>query len=96
VVSCSCQYCQELNAFLADPGRRTWTFKAAEAKRRHLQEMIRQDRSDLDLATEKRGSPHGLVCTKNQAGYERRARQRKADLENFDRLNRANPNVRAN
>jgi predicted 2-oxoglutarate/Fe(II)-dependent dioxygenase YbiX len=86
VVSCTCQYCQELNAFLADSGRRAWTFKAAEAKRRHLQEVIRQDRCDLDLATEKRGSPHGLVCTKNQASYDRRARQRKADLENFDRL----------
>ncbi len=86
VVSCSCQYCQELNVFLADPGLKAWTFKAAEAKRRHLQETIRKDRCDLDLATEKRGSPHGLVCTKNQAGYERRARQRKADLENFDRL----------
>ncbi len=86
VVSCSCQFCQELNAFLADPGHRTWTFKAAEAKRRHLESTIRQDRCDLDLATERRGSPHALICTKNQAGYERRARQRKADLENFDRL----------
>ena len=91
VVSCSCQYCQELNAFLAEPGRRAWTFKAAEAKRRHLEQTIRQDRCDLDLATERRGSPHGLVCTKNQAGYERRARQRKADLENFDRLKSRKP-----
>ena len=91
VVSCSCQYCQELNAFLADPGRRAWTFKAAEAKRRHLQEKVRQDRCDLDLATEKRGSPHGLVCTKNQASYEKRARQRKADLEDFDRLKSRKP-----
>ena len=91
VASCSCQYCQELNAFLADPGRRTWTFKAAEAKRRHLESTIRQNRCDLDLATERRGSPHGLVCTKNQASYERRARQRKADLENFDRLKSRKP-----
>ena len=91
VVSCSCQFCQELNAFLADPGRRAWTFKAAEAKRRHLESTIRQDRSDLDLATERRGSPHALICTKNQARYERRARQRKADLENFDRLKSRKP-----
>jgi hypothetical protein len=96
VVSCSCQYCKELNAFLAEPGSKAWTFKAAEAKRHHLEQIIRQDRCDLDLATERRGSPHRLVCTKNQAGYERGARQRKADLENFDRLNRANPNLRAN
>ena len=86
VVSCNCQHCRELNVFLSDPDRQSWTFKAAEAKRRHVEQMVRQDRCDLHLTTERRGSPHGLVCTKNQASYERRARQRKADLENLARL----------
>ena len=86
MASCNCQHCQELNAFLGDPGRKSWTFKAAEAKRRHLEEAIRRDHCDLDLATEKRGSPHGLVCTKNQASYQRRALERKSDLDNLDRL----------
>lgn len=86
VASCNGQHCQDLNAFLGDPGRQSWTFKAAEAKRRHLEEAIRRGHCDLDLATEKRGSPHGLVCTKNQASYQRRARERKLDLDNLDRL----------
>ncbi|MGA8772677.1 MAG: hypothetical protein WB610_20180, partial [Rhodomicrobium sp.] len=86
VTSCSCQHCQHLNTFLGDPCRQSWTFKAAEPKRRHLEEEIRRVRCDLDLKTEKRGSPHGLVCTKNQASYQRRVQQRKSDLEHLDRL----------
>ena len=86
VVTCNCQHCQDLNGFLGDPNRKSWTFKAAEAKRRHLEDTIRKNRCDLDLVTEKRGSPHGLVCTKNQASYEKRVRQRKTDLENLSRL----------
>jgi hypothetical protein len=86
VTSCNCQYCQDLNAFHADPGRQSWTFKAAEPKRRHLEDAIRRNRCDLDLKMEKRGSPHGLVCTKNQASYQRRAQQRKLDLEHLARF----------
>ena len=86
VTVCNCQHCQDLNAFLADPGRPSWTFKAAEPKRRHLEDAIRRDRCDLDLKTEKRGSPHGLVCTKNQASFQRRAKQRKLDLEHLAQL----------
>jgi predicted 2-oxoglutarate/Fe(II)-dependent dioxygenase YbiX len=86
VTSCDCQHCHDLNAFLADPGRQTWTFKAAEPKRRHLEDAIRRGRCDLDLKTEKRGSPHGLVCTKNQASFQRRTQQRKLDLEYLAQL----------
>jgi hypothetical protein len=86
VTSCSCGHCQDLNTFLSDPGRQSWTFKAAEPKRRHLEEVIHRSRCDLDLKTEKRGSPHGLVCTKNQASYQRRVQQRKSDLVHLDQL----------
>jgi len=41
---------------------------------------------DLDLTTDKRGRPYTLVCTKNQASYDRRAKQRKQDLEDLARL----------
>ena len=41
---------------------------------------------DLDLATEKRGSPHSLVATKNQASYERRVKQRQKDIEHVSAL----------
>jgi len=40
---------------------------------------------DLDIMTERRGSPHTLVATKNQASYERRAKAASADLEHVSR-----------
>jgi hypothetical protein len=86
-LSCRCPHCANLGHFLADPERKTWALKAAERNRRHLEATIRQARCDLDLRTERRGSPHSLVCTKNQASYERRTQQRKSDLENLAALN---------
>jgi hypothetical protein len=86
-LSCGCPHCAELGHFLADPELKTRAFKAAEPKRRHHEATIRQARCDLDVRTERRGSPHSLVCTKNQASYERRKQQRKSDLENLAALN---------
>jgi len=55
-------------------------FKAAEADRGHVEGTIRTAGSDVDMATDRRGRPYSLVCTKTQASYERRAGQRKQDL----------------
>jgi len=41
---------------------------------------------DLDVVTERTGRPYTLVCTKNQASYERRVQQRTADLAALARL----------
>jgi predicted 2-oxoglutarate/Fe(II)-dependent dioxygenase YbiX len=78
--SCGCHRCMELSRFLVNPGQRTWAFKAAEPDRRHVEETIRRDRCDVDCATDRRGRPYSLVCTKNQASFDRRAEQRKRDL----------------
>jgi hypothetical protein len=72
-----------VSRFLADPERKTWILKAAEAERRHVEDSIRRAQADLDLATDRRGRPYSLVCTKNQASYERRAGQRRQDLEDL-------------
>src|ERR1700760_825326 len=69
---CRCQHCAELARFLADPERKTWVLKAAEAARSHVEESIRQAGSDLNTTTDRRGRPYSLVCTKNQASYDRR------------------------
>jgi hypothetical protein len=45
--------------------------------------MISRARCDMDLTTDKRGRPYTLVCTKNQASYDRRARQREQDLNDL-------------
>jgi hypothetical protein len=85
-LACDCRDCAELGRFLADAERRVWSFKAAETKRAHVSATVARARCDLDLATEKRGSPYTLVCTKNQASYDRRAKQRKQDLEDLAQL----------
>ena len=80
---CQCRRCVELSEFLGNPDQRTWTFKAGEGDRRHVAETIRRDECDVDCATDKRGRPYSLVCTKNQASYDRRLGQRKQDLEDL-------------
>jgi hypothetical protein len=85
-IACPCTHCRELSRFLADPDRQHWIFKAPEAGRRHLEESIRRSGCDLDLVTDRRGRPYSLVCTKNQASYDRRAQQRQRDLTHLAQL----------
>ena len=89
-IACRCKDCIELKRFLADPARELWTFKAAQAERSHVEASIRHSGCDVDFMTEQRGRPYGLVCTKNQASYEKRARQRKKDLDDLARLEARN------
>lgn len=86
VLPCRCRHCSELGQFLADPNRKMWTFKAAAPDREHVEDSIKRAGSDLDRATDQRGRPYTLICTKNQASYERRAQQRKKDLAEAARL----------
>jgi len=82
-LSCRCKYCGELRAFLADPALQTWSFKSLQGNRSHVEQTIRNSGCDLNTETVRRGSPHSLVCTKNQASYDRRARQRRKDLKDL-------------
>ena len=85
-LKCTCDDCRELGAFLIDPHQQQWRLRAAQNRRTHVQESVRNAPCDLDLATERRGSPHTLVATKNQASHERRAKQRRQDLEHVSAL----------
>ena len=85
-MSCRCEHCLALGRFLQSADQEAWRFKAREAERRHVEDSIRQGRHDIDCSTERKGSPHVLVCTKNQASYERRVAQRRADLDDLARL----------
>ena len=85
-LDCNCRHCRELNRFLIGAERSTWHFKAAEPDRSHVEASVQRARCDVDCATDKRGRPYSLVCTKNQASYERRSAQRKSDLEDLKRL----------
>ena len=80
---CHCQHCAELTRFLDDPERQTWVLKAVQADRSHVEDSIRHAECDLDTMTDRRGRPYSLICTKNQASYERRAKQREQDLKDL-------------
>ena len=85
-LDCRCAKCLTLVLFLAAPGQRTWTFRAAAADREHVEATIKRSNCDVDTKTVTKGRPYSLVCTKNQASHDRRARQRVADLEAEARL----------
>jgi hypothetical protein len=85
-LSCACRYCAELGRFLADPVNRRWVLKANETDRGHVEGTIRNARCDVDTMTERRGRPYSLICTKNQASYERRLIQRRNDLADLEWL----------
>jgi hypothetical protein len=83
---CACVDCRALGIFLIHPGERQWRLKAVQDRRTHVEEAVRAAGCDLDLATERKGSPHTLVATKNRASYERRAKGRRQDLEHLAAL----------
>jgi hypothetical protein len=85
-IRCRCEHCAALGRFLASPVTEAWTLKAAERIRRHVEAEIKAAHADLDVRTERRGSPHGLVCRKNSASYERRVAQRRQDLADIAML----------
>jgi len=78
---CSCKDCAELNKFLMSSDLAKWRFKAAEARRSHVQHMINMDKSDVECVTEKSNRPYSLICSKNQASYQRRVVQSQRDQQ---------------
>lgn len=79
-LSCTCADCNGLRAFLRDAKATTWRLSAAQARRTHVESMAVSAHVDVAMVTERRGSPHTLVCTKTRARYEARVRQRAADM----------------
>ena len=87
-LTCRCADCTTLARFLADPKLTTWVFKAAQTGHDHVEQTIRRAGCDLDVRTDQRGRPYSLICTKNQASYDRLMKQRKQDLADLERLAR--------
>lgn len=87
-LKCGCNECKELQRFLRDPKEQVKEFKMIQDRRSHLETEIRAHGCDLDLKTERRGSPHTLVCTKNRATYEREKAQFETDVELLKEMNK--------
>ena len=69
-IRCDCADCRELRAFLGNPAERVHRFRVRQDRRQHLEQQIKGRGCDTDCATDRTGSPHTLVCTKNTASYE--------------------------
>jgi predicted 2-oxoglutarate/Fe(II)-dependent dioxygenase YbiX len=82
-LGCKCEKCTALARFLDDPNEQTWRCAASEFYRSHVQTTIMNAQCDVKTTTEKRGRPYTLICTKTQASYARRARQRDKDLRDI-------------
>jgi hypothetical protein len=85
-LKCKCADCKELAKFLRSPTERVHRFPRRKELRAHLHSEIDRHRLDLTHVTDRRGSPQTLVCTKNQASYERRLTQFKVDLRLLEAL----------
>lgn len=85
-IYCSCTNCGNLSRFLDSPTESVWRLKAVQHIRDHVEHSIQHEHCDLDCATDKRGRPYTLICTKNQASHERLVRQRERDLADRKRL----------
>ena len=85
-LSCNCDDCSALSAFLANPDRKQGRFPLAKIRRQHLHQVIDRNRCDLTHVTERRGSPFTLVCTKTTASYEAACKIHDRDLQNLSRI----------
>lgn len=54
-------------------------FRMCEDRRQHLQNII-ISLLDLDTATDRKGSPQTLVCTKNRRSYRTRCKQYRDEI----------------
>ena len=78
-VACKCQYCAQLNAFLADPANKVRRIPAREDMRQHLIGIIDRHKCDVKHALERKGSPFSLVLTKTSGSFKRAAKRFEAN-----------------
>jgi len=83
-VSCRCADCAELARFLRDPAQESARFKRAQAARHHVAGSA--SRADVSQTTDRSGSTHTLVLSKNTRSYDERCMQRTKDLAALQRL----------
>jgi predicted 2-oxoglutarate/Fe(II)-dependent dioxygenase YbiX len=85
-LSCHCADCTELVAFLSSPLQKEHRFRMRQDRRDHLEAQMQRHQSDVTRTTDRKGSPHTLVCVKNQASYERAKQQQALDIQMWHEL----------
>jgi hypothetical protein len=89
-VACTCRYCAQLKAFLADPAREVGRIPAGEDMRRHLVHTIGRHQCDVKHALERTGRPYSLVLTKTTGSFDHALERYEADCRLLEALPEAN------
>ncbi len=85
-VDCTCQYCAQLNDFLADPLSEIGRIPAREDMRQHLIGKINRHQCDVNHALERKGSPYSLVLTKTTSSFDRAVKRFETDRRLLEAL----------
>ncbi len=85
-ISCTCEDCRALAAFALDPGLHSFSFKAVQHRRSHIEDTVAASKLDMSCVTDTRPRPQILLITKTRATYERACRQHRADQSDMRRL----------
>ena len=75
-----------LAAFMADPAAREHPIRRRQDERVAAEEFIKRHFLDLDCQTLRQGTPHTLLCTKNDCSYQHALEWRKKDEEMLRKL----------
>ncbi len=69
----------DLLRFMTDPNAERHEIKRPQDERLRVESYVKRYQLDVDLETVRKGTPHTLVCQKNDQSYQRALRQRTAD-----------------
>ncbi|MEZ6128127.1 MAG: 2OG-Fe(II) oxygenase [Planctomycetaceae bacterium] len=85
-VTCTCRDCANLKAFLVNPDDEVAHFSIANSRRQHLQDIIRHDKCDIKVTTDRKTRPETLVCTKTTASYNEACKEFDRDSKNLSKI----------
>ncbi len=71
---------------MKDPVEKIYVYPARQSTREQMKHVIDSEGLDVDCETVKKGRPYQLVCTKNNASYERSLRMRAKDEQHLEAL----------
>ncbi|ABW16450.1 2OG-Fe(II) oxygenase [Parafrankia sp. EAN1pec] len=83
---CTCDLCDTLRTFLADPDRRTLEWPLAEKRRQHVHSRIDIAELPVSHVTRRQGRPYTLILHKTDALFTEEARARDRDQADLDWL----------
>lgn len=76
-INCMCELCKSLAAFLAAPERKWFEWPLAEAKRRHIHDVLNRYQLPVCHITRRSGRPYTLVLEKTDELHEHEASERR-------------------